>query len=324
MQTLSLQVLAAAFCAAALWGCGGEAPAPSPFEAAWANHFDAFGMGVAAQDDEDPTNGNTAALDKIMLDYDDESVVRLYDYSAADPKLSTYSNRAEIRAMFDGLFPALKGCNGDGDTQLKAKVDVDEAGGQVFLVWSCEATSFYRATDTFIFEGVTIRNQNIVVAKTASLAANSLVQFRRLQEYNPQNVADAWANHADAFMAGAAAGGSPARNQTAMEEAVTKIMLDYDDQSVVRLFTQNSGLTNEFDVKTGTSEISEMFTGLFQSFTSPTPPVVPQALVVEDPKQVFLIWAGPDSGYDEATDTFIFSDDFKINRQNIALFTPTL
>lgn len=320
--------LIAAVCAGALWGCGQSptptppSPAPSPVPAAWDNHFAAFGAGVAAQNDADPTSNTTAALDQIMLDYDELSVVRLYEYGAG---LTTYTGTAAIRGMFAGLFPALAGCAVDvpDQTHLQAKVTVDDAGAQVFLVWSCEVASFFRATDTFIFDGAIIRNQNIVVAKTASVASKteSLVQVRRLQDYSPVSVTEAWTNHADAFMAGAAAGGDPARNQTDLDAAVTKIMLDYDESSVVLLFEQTSGLTNEFVTHTGTAEIETMFRNLFLSFTDATPPSVPQALVVDDPKQVFLIWSAAESSYNEATDTFIFDSAFKIHRQNIAIFT---
>lgn len=79
-----------------------------------------------------------------------------------------------------------------------------------------EATGYYRATDIFIFEGTIIRNQNIVAGKTAMAAEEdereSLVQFRRLK-YNPTTVAEAWKNHAEAFMSGAAAGSASPRRR---------------------------------------------------------------------------------------------------------------
>jgi len=333
MQVLSLPVLAGVFCGAALSGCGSN-PAPAPptaLQLAWDNHFSAFGAGVAAQDEADPTEKNTAALDQIMEDYTNESVVRLWDHSAAPgSELSDYTGLAEIRAMFNDLFPALKGCNGNAENQLAAQVAVDEGGQQVFLVWSCASATFYRATDTFIFEtdpvggAAKISNQNIVVAKSAPASqANSLVQFRRLQ-YNPGSVSDAWTNHADAFMAGAAAGGDPARDAAALEAAVTKIMLDYDATSQVRLYGFGHGLNSvestTFELNTGMAEIEAMFRGLFESMTNATAPAVPLAEVVDVPKQVFLIWEAPDSKYLEATDTFMFDENFKIRRQNIATF----
>jgi len=303
------------------------ASTPTPLEAGWANHFDAFGMGVDAGDDAE---ARKAALDKIMDDYTNDSVVRLYDHSVdgtPEQKLSTFgpNDLPAIRAMFAGLFPALNGCaQGSEDDKLQAQVDLDEAGKQVFLVWSCSSASFNRATDTFIFDdnGVII-NQNIVVAKTSAASrANALVQFVPA----PVPVSEAWANHAGAFMAGAAAGGPGPRDEKAMTAAVTKIMLDYDAQSVVRLFQFSNGLNSvggDFVEHVGLDSIKTMFTDLFKSFTSETAPVVPQALEVDESlvKQVFLIWEAPDSGYAEATDTFIFSDTGKIHRQNIAFLT---
>jgi len=325
MQIFSLPVAAAAACALVLTGCGSGGDNPDPLQAGWDNHFGAFGEGVAAQDAEDPTQGNTAALDKIMLDYDENSVIRLYSYGAETP-LSTHSGMTQIRALFDGFFPTLKGCNGAAANQLKAAVEVDKPGSQVFLVWKCESTGYYRATDTFIFEGGIIRNQNIVVSTTARAAkagGDPLAPSRRL-DYNPTTVSEAWTNHAEAFMAGAEAGSDPPRNQENLDAALDKIMLDYDANSKVRIFnfaTDDMAAEAPFQEHTGPTEIRAMFDGLFKSFTSSTPPVVPLAEVVDAPKQVFLIWAAPDSGYLEATDTFIFDDNFKINRQNIAIKT---
>merc|ERR1740121_1317168 len=81
------------------------------------------------------------------------------------------------------------------------------------------------------------------------------------------------------------------------------IMLDYDDSSKVRIFNfaDDMAATAPFQEHTGTTAIRAMFDGLFKSFTSSTAPVVPLDQVVDTPKQVFLIWAAPDSGYLEAT-----------------------
>lgn len=342
MQMLSLPVVVGAFCGAVLSGCGDNnnpspAPTPTPLEDGWNNHFDAFGAGVGAADGSPERE---AALDKIMLDYNNDSVVRLFDHSVAgtnEEKLSTYgpNDLPAIRNMFAGLFPALAGCGGEAaDDKLQAGVDVDNQGLQVFLVWSCSSASFNRATDTFIFDDAgKIVNQNIVVAKTAGLAASradALVQFRRLQYTGGATVQESWTNHADAFMAGAAAGGNPARDQTAMDAAVTKIMLDYTEQSIIRTFTfkaQANSVDGDFAEHEGLDKIRDLFTGLFESFSNSTAPNVLQALVVEEKApQVFLVWDAPDSKYKEATDTFVFSESapYRIHRQNIALFTPEM
>jgi len=334
MQIFSLPAAAAAVCALVLTGCGGSGgsipDSRHPMVKGWENHFEAFGEGVAAQDAENTTDGNNAALDKIMQDYDENSVIRLYEYGADTPS-STHSGMTAIRALFNNFFPMLKGCNGAAADQLKSAVEFDQGGSNVFLVWKCDATGYYSATDTFIFEGGIIRNQNIVVGKSATMAAKGRgdVQFRRLNEsdYTPTTVSEAWTNHAEAFMSGAEAGSDPPRSQENLTAALDKIMLDYDATSKVRIFnfaTDDMAAEAPFTEHSGTDEIRAMFDTLFKSFTSSTPPAVSLAEVVEDtPKQVFLIWEAPDSGYLEATDTFIFNWNYKIERQNIAIRTAS-
>merc|ERR1711879_58306 len=80
---------------------------PQKIADAWQNHFDAFG----AQD-----------LDKIMLDYDNDSVARVYNNADATKK--EYKGVAEIRQMFAELFQSLF----DLGTLDAPIVDVDEAG----------------------------------------------------------------------------------------------------------------------------------------------------------------------------------------------------
>merc|ERR1712087_1029624 len=150
---------------------------PKCVQEAWDNHFSAFG----GQD-----------LDKIMLDYDDNSVVRVFDKSNDDPA-SEFKGAAAVRQMFTGLFKDLSNLS----TLAAPVVTVDEAGKQVFLVWECPGVGFEQATDTFIYDAkFKIHRQNIVVTK-----------------YSPKSVQEAWDNHFSAF------GG----------QDLDKIMLDYDD-----------------------------------------------------------------------------------------------
>jgi adenosine deaminase len=134
---------------------------PQKVADAWQNHFDAFGK----QD-----------LDKIMLDYDAESVCRVYNNT--DGVKKEYKGQAEIRAMFAELFATLP----DLATLDAPVVDVDEAGEQVFLVWMCPGCGYQTATDSFFFKRkhcglfghkFVISRQNIVVTKVCVAARMS-------------------------------------------------------------------------------------------------------------------------------------------------------
>ena len=63
---------------------------PLPVQEAWDNHFEAFG---------------SQNLDKIMLDYDEKSVLRCFCHS--DGSDDTFTGVEEIRGFFDGLFKML-------------------------------------------------------------------------------------------------------------------------------------------------------------------------------------------------------------------------
>jgi hypothetical protein len=117
----------------------------------WANHFKAFG-------DQD--------VEAILKDYVAESEITVFNH--ADGTMNTFSGLEGARSCFEGLFKTLHNCS-----DLAAPIiHVDESEkwsslktfGQVFLVWNCPASSYQRATDTFIFnnKGKIIR-QNVVV-----------------------------------------------------------------------------------------------------------------------------------------------------------------
>mmetsp|Transcript_61451 Transcript_61451/g.168761 ORF Transcript_61451/g.168761 Transcript_61451/m.168761 type:complete len:103 (-) Transcript_61451:500-808(-) len=63
---------------------------PTSVQEAWDNHFEAFG---------------SQNLDKIMLDYDEKSVLRCFCHS--DGADDTFKGVEEIRGFFDGLFKML-------------------------------------------------------------------------------------------------------------------------------------------------------------------------------------------------------------------------
>merc|ERR1719382_552674 len=126
-------------------GAGGEAVLPTSVQAAWDNHFSAFGK----QD-----------LDKIMLDYDETSVVRVWDNSMGQK--TEYRGMAQVREMFSCLFADLS----DLSTLKAPVVEVEEDMRHVFLVGECPGCGYNTATDTFLFgPDLKIKRQNIVITK---------------------------------------------------------------------------------------------------------------------------------------------------------------
>lgn len=124
--------------------------AATSVQAAWDNHFDAFGK----QD-----------LEKILLDYDESSVLRLWTSDGGEKV--EFVGLAAIRGAFTQLFKDLP----DLSTLEAPVVDVDAAGNQVFLVWRCPGCGFENVTDTFIFgPDFKIKRQNVVIIKGAKKA----------------------------------------------------------------------------------------------------------------------------------------------------------
>jgi len=141
-------------------------------EAAWKNHADAFAEGIAACGKEtcesDPLN---AALDKIMKDYNADSVVRVFQFDANTSKtvdqipFVEHSGIDAIEGFFKVTFESFTKAGG-----FKALLDEQvEATPQVFLVWSATENNYEEATDTFIYKVVDgnymIDRQNIALYK---------------------------------------------------------------------------------------------------------------------------------------------------------------
>ena len=121
-----------------------------------------------------------------------------------------------------------------------------------------------------------------------------------LEGYKPTSVQEAWDNHFEAF-------GS---------QNLDKIMLDYDEKSVLRCFCHSDGADDTFK---GVEEIRGFFDGLFKMLTDLSGLAAPVVEPTEFPnRQVYLIWSCPSSGVASAQDTFMFDGHFKISRQNIA------
>jgi len=118
-------------------------------QAAWDNHFGAFG----AQD-----------VAKIMLDYTEASELRAFDHQTG--KLDSCKGMAQIQKFFEGLFATLK----DTSDLAAPTIDVTEDPKQVYLIWSCGASGIVSATDSFIFDAADnkISRQNIAFTSKAA------------------------------------------------------------------------------------------------------------------------------------------------------------
>lgn len=139
-------------------------------EAAWTNHFEAFG----AQN-----------VEQILLDYTETSEVHVFNQGTGAK--DAYVGLEAIGKCFKGLFNQLSDLSG-----LAAPVvDVNEKQKQVFLVWSCPSSGVKSASDTFLFD-----DAGKIVRQNVNLTLSEPVPT---VEYKPQTVQDAWDNHFDGF-----------------------------------------------------------------------------------------------------------------------------
>ena len=111
-------------------------------QAAWDNHFSAFGE---------------QNVEKILLDYTEESEILIWDTKAE--KTTRFKGLEGAKTCFTQLFGALS----DLSTLKAPLVEVQEDPGMVFLVWECPGCGYQKVTDTFLFKGNKILRQNIVV-----------------------------------------------------------------------------------------------------------------------------------------------------------------
>jgi len=101
---------------------------------------------------------------------------------------------------------------------------------------------------------------------------------------------------------------------------VTKILLDYTEESQIITYDQGSGRQ---DIYTGLAEIETAFTGLFAEIAGCTDIAAPVVEVQDEntpSPQVFLMWSCASKGITDATDTFAFNSDGKITRQNVVFW----
>lgn len=143
-------------------------------EAAWKNHFDAFGGQNVSQ---------------ILLDYTNASEIRVY--STKDESLQVFEGISGAKTLFTSLFEKMTDLS-----TLKAPLEqVDADGNMVLLGWECPSSGYESATDTFYFEGDKILRQNVVVYDSSSDVASNKTQGGSSSGI----VKAAWDNHFAAF-----------------------------------------------------------------------------------------------------------------------------
>merc|ERR1712228_989502 len=139
---------------------------------------------------------------------------------------------------------------------------------------------------------------NVIWKKSSYIRSKTPQKLSNMSEYAPKSVQDAWDNHFNAFGA----------------QDISRIMLDYDDNSVIRV------LKNEDKaIYKGTKEVKTFFETLFSTLPKKTLDSLKAPIInlEENPGMVLLVWKCPDAGYTNCTDTFIFSENWKIKWQNI-------
>merc|ERR1712014_558199 len=131
------------------------------------------------------------------------------------------------------------------------------------------------------------------VPTPAAKAASKSQVFVAPPHYTPQSVADAWDNYFDAFQ----------------KRDLSRIMMDYDETSHVRVYSNTDGVKNEYS---GTAQIHQMFQQFFGEFVDLSTFSAPVVDIDEDAGQVFIVWKCPSSGILAANETLIYSSSFKI------------
>jgi len=262
--------------------------APVTVKAAWDNHFSAFG---------------SKDVDKILKDYSETSVITVHDQTTGAN--TVYRGLAGVRNCFDGLFTSLSDMSDVAAPVQVVREPAEHEPGSVFLVWKCPASGYTQATDTFIFDGSgKILWQNLVVVYQDPKGGEVVAKNDTVTATGSGAVHDGWANHFKGFG----------------DKDMDVILKDYVDQSEITVYNHSdeSSTTHQ-----GIAGATACFEGLFKSLFDCSDLAAPIISVEEAAEgrggQVFLVWSCAASGYQHATDTFIFNSEGKITRQHIVV-----
>lgn len=260
---------------------------PLPAQSAWDNHFSAFG---------------TQDVEKILIDYSEDSIITTFDQTTGAK--TVFNGLAGARECFVGLFASLSDTSDLAAPQQVVKEATKDAPGSVFLIWSCPASGYSQATDTFIFDAASkILRQNVVFAFQDPKGDGSVTAKNDSEAPSSSGpVHDGWANHFAAFGA----------------QDVEKILADYTEVSEITVFNHVDGSKTDYN---GMAGARNCFEGLFKSLFDCSNLGAPIIHVEENAGggQVLLVWHAAASGYMRATDTFIFNSEGKIMRQHVVV-----
>jgi hypothetical protein len=176
----------------------------------WANHFKAFG-------DQD--------VEKILKDYVAESEITVVNQADAPVGLNTFKGLEGVRSCFEGLFKNLHDCSDLAAPIIHVEEAANGAAGQVFLVWSCPASGYQHATDTFIFNSAgKITHQHVVVHYVPAAAEAPKEEAAALVEAKVEEPAAADAPKEEAAAPVEAKVEEPAAAEAPKEEAAAPVV----------------------------------------------------------------------------------------------------
>merc|ERR1719183_457402 len=257
-------------------------PAITQVQASWDNHAAAFGA---------------SDVDKILLDYTEDSVIIVTDFTTNVN--AVFTGLDGVRDCFTALFAYLAATEGAFPSSLEVPELTVEAG-QVFLIWRAVAAGVVHATDTFITDE---NGKFITQTVTVWTAADKPLLTGESVDLNaavPGTAAQAhWDNHLDAFATG----------------DIEKMVLDYREDAQI---IEWDFATDTKIVSTGIAGVRDLFPKYFGwagECGDNLDVGLPTIRVTES--YIYLHVTFPCAGIPLWTDTFILDSDGMIVRQNI-------
>ena len=227
----------------------------------------------------------------ILEDYTDDAILIIHDYgSGASGK---YVGHTEIQGAFQTLFATRDNFSDFAAKDIREETDATQPN--VFLKWSNAGSGITQATDSFKFTaGAKIKVQTFVIWSAPGkgfVAAPGLTDAEMTTTAaNPPGPTQLhWDNHLSAFGTG----------------NMTKMKLDYNEKSVIRVWNTNDGIGTDgnANVRTfnGLAGVQELFTEWFALLGKPENGcvAVPIIHVNEAERFVFLKVTWPCAGFSE-------------------------